>query len=323
MDGKPSRFSAYDILRRNEKCIDSTLQRLKTEDLGRRFLYRVEEAMKTNRNNIHLVLKQMINSFDHTYACGNIDRARWMSFQLQRAIKHRKTLQDTQYLTKTEESGLIMRIHNLHQENKDVPEADRVRRQLLHSDLRGSLSQTDLAVLFDTSIERCLRPNSGNMNQVGETRSFLHYLAELGDVSLFPIFQEVAARDYCPGPDFIGQSLLHVAAAHGHAELVGNLLSLERSHKNFKLGIESRDEAGMTAILLAISNGQYSSYQVLRKANARLDVRSETSHTPLGMAARMNQVGLSGVWNPICAGAATHVVGAACLRDIPCIQCVL
>lgn len=208
-------------------------------------------------------------------------------------------MQDAQYLTKTEELGLIMRIHNLHEENKDAPEADRVRRQLLHSGLKDLLNQTELAGLFAVSIERSLRPSPSEMNQVEETRSLLHYLAELGHAFSFPIFQKVAASGSCPGRDFIGRTLLHVAAECGHAELIEHLLDLERSHENFKLGIESRDEAGRTAVLLAISNGHYSSYQVLRKAGTCLNVRGDASHTPLAMAARTNQVGLFEMYFPI------------------------
>ena len=293
MVGTPSRFSAYDILRRDEIWIDSTVTRLKRQDLERAVYSPIEEAIRTNRNNIHLVLKQMITSFDEARTHKKIDRALWMSLRLQRAMEHRKCMQDTECLTKSEALNTFVRIHQFHEDNRDAPEAANVRRHLLHSGLTGSVSPKEITELFATSIESFSHFNSIQASQRGETRSPLHELAELGHVALFPNFQRVAAGGICPETDFIGRTLLHVAAEGGHAELVKYLLSLEESYENFKLGIDRRDEAGRTAIFLAISNGQEATYRVLRRLGACLKIRDKAGHTPLVMAARMNQVSLS------------------------------
>ena len=117
-----------------------------------------------------------------------------------------------------------------------------------------------------------------------------HRLAELKDPRLFTLLEQEAASGKTPEKDFIGQTILHVAAANGHDPLIKHILGLRDRFPSFHIGIDERDDAGRTAVLIAISHGQLAAYRSLRDRGAELRIRSAASRSPLAMATQADSV---------------------------------
>lgn len=246
----------------------------------------INEAKDAIEKDMREVLRQMKGSMEQAHQDGRIDQVRWMCPRLRTAIN------DTKLLTKRERISLLLKIKELYTKYKDVSGADSISQDLLHSDCINASSEPKATALFVGSVQNSLERGSGSLKKLKDIFPPFHRLAELGNPNLFTLLEEEAASGRTPDKDFIGQTLLHVAAANGHDALIKHLLYLHESYSGFHMDIEERDDAGRTAVYLAISHGQYSAYRCLRDHNASLKIRSRASHSPLAMAARGNHVSI-------------------------------
>ena len=240
-----------------------------------------KEAVEKDMNR---VLRQMVALCGQAREHGNVDRTRWMCLRLQRAME------DAQCLTDQERLYTMLEIHKFHNNCKDVSEADSIAQALLQLNCINSSSEPQATELFTSSIETSLSRGSSETSQVDDIQPPLHRLAGLGKQALFSILNKAAASGIAPKSDFIGRTLLHVAAEKGDALLLEHLLNLGKSFPSFKLDIDGRDLARRTPLYLATSHGQESTYRLLRSWGASLEVRSGASHTLLAMAARANHI---------------------------------
>ena len=235
---------------------------------------------------IREVLKQMKGLLEQAHQGGRIDQVRWMCPRLRTAIN------DTKLMTNGERIGLLLKIKELYTKYKDVSGADSISQDLLHSDCINASSEPEATALFVGSVQNSLERGCGSLGKLRKIFPPFHRLAELGNRDLFKLLEKEAASGRTPDKDFIGQTLLHVAAAKGDDALIEHLLQLHDRYSGFHMDIEQSDDAGRTAVYLAISHGQYSAYRCLRDHNASLKIRSRASHTPLAMAARGNHVSI-------------------------------
>ena len=246
----------------------------------------INEAKDTMDRNRQEVLKQMKKSLEQAHEGGRVDQVRWMCPRLQTAINN------TQLLPKIERTNLRLKINKMYTEYKDVSGADSISQDLLHSDCMKALGEPKATTVFVGSVQNSLERGSGQLKKLKDILPPFHRLAELGNPNTFTLLEQEAANGRTPKKDFIGQTILHVAAANGHEALIEHLLDLHDrySYLGFVMDKEERDGADRTALYLAISHGQWSAYRRLRDRNASLKVRSRSSHSPLAMATRGNHV---------------------------------
>lgn len=198
----------------------------------------------------------------------------------------RTAIRDTKVLKNAEKTNWLLKIHELCTGYMDISEADSVALDLLQPDCISALSEPKATALFVGSIQNTLERGSGSLQKLNDIFPPSHRLAGLRNPYLFKILEQGAASGQKPEKDFIGQTILHAAAANGQVALIEHFLDIHH------MDIEERDYAGRTAVYLAISHGQWSTYRCLRDRNASLKSRSITGHSPLAMAARGNHVSI-------------------------------
>ena len=269
-----------------QKYVADVFDVLQHQGLDGDVYHDINGAKEAIESDMREVLKQMKELLEQAHQGGRIDRVRWMCPRLQTAIN------DTKLLTDVERTTLLLNINELYTKYKDVSGADSISQNLLLSDCMKASSEPKATALFVGSVQNSLERGSSNLKKLKDILPPFHRLAELGNPNLFTLLREEAASGKTPNKDFIGQTILHVAAANGDDALIEHLLYLHGRYPGFHMDIEERDDAGRTAVYLAISHGQWSTYRLLRDQNASLKVRSIASHSPLAMAARGNHVSI-------------------------------
>jgi ankyrin repeat protein len=111
--------------------------------------------------------------------------------------------------------------------------------------------------------------------------SVLHFAARVGNVmtmkQLLEHTRNPEPRSDSPEPNY-GRTPLHVAAGHGHVDVMEYLLGKGAN-------IESRDARQQTALHMAAGNGNVKASRLLLQKGATVDVRSDLGLTPLHNAA--------------------------------------
>ena len=265
--------------------VTSEAQILRSQELeGERAVRKpIQHAQENIEKDLQRVFEKMLTAFDHAQRHGNVGQARWICGRIEGVLKETQT-DRTRCLTEAKRRDVMLKIRDFHTKYNDVSGADRTSYELLQSD---TSSESRALSLFADSIEKSLERQFAETAQMDDLIPPLHRLAALGNAALFPILQKAAASGSTPKRDFIGQTILHVAAAKGHTQLLEYLLDLRQSHSNFP-GIEDRDWVGRTALYLAISHGQTFAYHLLISRGASLDVRDFNGNSPLTMASTGN-----------------------------------
>ena len=263
-----------------QKHVSAESDVLQKQGLDGDVYHDIKDNREAIEKNLRGVLEQMKESLEQAHGSGKVDRVRWMCHRLRTAMR------DTKLLTNDERTKCLLRINELCMGYGDVSEADRVALDLLQSDCSSALSESKSTDLFVGSIQNTLERGSGSIQKLEDILPSSHRLAQLMNPKFFKLLEQEAASGKTPEKDFIGQTILHIAAANGQVALVKYILDLGL------VNIEKRDDAGRTAVYLAISHGQCSTYRYLRDRNASLRIRSRAGHSPLAMATQGNHVSI-------------------------------
>lgn len=268
------RFIRYDQLRVYQEHIETLRGDSPAQDSLDRSFHYASEPIKTE---LDRAVNRMIELWHQAQDTGNTDQARWMCFRVTRAIESSNNAMEQ----RREE---LLRILEFYKGSKDVVEADRIFQVMLQHGLIDTTTVPKAAELCTSSFRAPLGYEVVDENIPGNILPNLHRQIELGSTALVPLLQVAAASGVIPRPDFLGRSLLHVAAEKGLVVFLEVILSLGESFPNFRLNIESRDAAHRTPLHLTIQKGHESAYQFLRQRGAKLG-RNHTSHSPLASAA--------------------------------------
>ena len=269
-----------------QKYVAAAFDVLQHQGLDGDVYHDINEAKDAIERDMREVMKQMKELLEQAHQGGRIDQVRWMCPRLRTAINNTKVLKNV------ERTSLLLKINELYTMYKDISGADTTSQDLLLSDCMKASSEPKATALFVDSVQNSLARGSGNLKKLEDILPPFHRLAGLGNPKLFTLLEEEATSGRTPEKDFIGQTILHVAAAKGDDALIKHLLYLQDNYSGFHMDIEERDNAGRTAVYLAISHGQWSAYRLLRDQKASLKVRSRASLSPLAMAARGNHVAI-------------------------------
>ena len=268
-----------------QKYVTAVSDALQQQGLDREY-HDISDAKDAIEEDMRSLLEQMKGLLEQAHKSGKVDQVRWMCSRLRTAIN------DSQMLTNAERKNLLLKMNELYTIYEDVSGADSVCQDLLLSDCINASSEPKATALFVDSVQNSLERGSGIVQKLEDILPRFHRLVLLGNPNLFTLLEQEAASGRTPEKDFIGQTLLHVAAANGHDALIKHVLDLRDRYPGFYMNIEERDHVGRTAVYLAISHGHWDAYRSLRDRKASLEIRSKASHSPLAMAARGNHVAI-------------------------------
>ena len=213
---------------------------------------------------------------------GKDDRARWM---YQKLIDGLDNLEDPPY----EESKMILlRVARFYKRVGDYTEADHIiQKFFLLKDLMSDSSLEKLcSSLFEEFLEKTL-PSEISFDLFTFTNIFppLHRIVKYSRHVPRSLFRPSRHTGISLPKDFIGRTLLHVAAEKGNLEFLR--FFIDQGHS-----IEARDELGRTPIFIAASLGRVAALDLLRNEGANLRVRDLASHFLMEVAARGNHTAI-------------------------------
>ena len=265
-----------------QKYVTYVFDVLQQQGLYRDEYHDISYTKRAFEEDMRSLLEQMKGLLEQAHKGGKVDRVRWMVPRLRTAIN------DPQLLASTERTNLLLKMKELYTIYKDVSGADSVSQDLLLSDCIDASSEPKATAIFVGSMQGSLERGSGTLQKLECILPRFHRLVLLGNPDTFPLLEQEAASGKTPEKDFIGQTILHIAAAKGHDALIKYVLDLRGRFPSFYMNIEERDHVGRTPVCLAISCGQWAAYRILRDRGASLDIRNQASHPPLAMATRGN-----------------------------------
>ncbi|MCJ1225031.1 hypothetical protein MMC12_001680 [Toensbergia leucococca] len=226
-------------------------------------------------------------------ASQNDDRAQWIYQRAIRALDHCTNYPDDR------RRSLLLKIARFYQRLDSHLEAEHVLEKVAkirNMSINVTSSEKEFRDVRSSSIEQISRALIAAFAELpkhelppalsSDPSPSLHRALQHDSPKLVSALL-VAGRGPLPPCDIMDQTILHVAAQNGHADLLEQII-----RKYPSININCRDLCQRTPLFLAASNGHDRVCKLLLNLHADKDARNLASHTVFEVAARNGHLGV-------------------------------